>query len=169
MKRLFFALWPDPETRKRIDIFNRRIKGGRLKKVHVDNLHVTLVFLGAVNSEIEADIISQSEKIGIPAFTIEFARLAFWKKPRILCLTAVQYDSQLILLVDTIKGLLEPLGIEIEERAFRPHITLARKATGLIDIEAPCIEWRARSFSLVESCSTPSGVHYQVLRSWELQ
>ena len=169
MKRLFFALWPNNETRKKIDKINQSISSAGLKRVKCDNLHVTLVFLGNVDAESETMIRQRMKKISAQPFTIQFDQLSFWRKPRILCLTTQQYDQQLLILVDALKQELEQCGMVMEDRPYKPHITLARKALRLIDMDIKPIKWQAHSFCLVESLSTPDGVHYQVLQRWNFK
>ena len=169
MKKLFFALWPNNETRGRIDKFNQIIKPEGLKKVQRDNLHITLVFLGNVGTESEAILRQSVESISIQPFVLQFDQLNFWQKPRILCLATQQYDPQLLILVNALKKVAEQCGIKTEKRPYQPHITLARKARTLIEIETPFIEWQAHSFCLVESFNTANGVHYQVLQNWNFK
>ncbi|NOQ14527.1 MAG: RNA 2',3'-cyclic phosphodiesterase [Methyloprofundus sp.] len=169
MKRLFFALWPDNATRKQIAKINQSIYSEGLRKVKPDNLHVTLVFLGNVDTELEAIIHLGMKNISVQAFSICFDQLAFWRKPRLLCLTAQQYDQQLLILVDALKKELEQYGMMMEDRAYKAHITLARKAHRLVEIEMQPITWQAQSFCLIESLSTPDGVHYQVLQRWDFK
>ena len=76
------------------------------------------------------------------------------------------YDEQLLMLFNALKRKVVQCGIKTEERPYKPHITVARKATRLIDTKAFSIEWPAQSFCLVESCSTADGVRYQVLQRW---
>ena len=167
MKRLFFALWPTNEIRKQIDKFNQSIHSAGLKKVNADNLHITLVFLGNVDEKSENMIRKNVENISVKPFVLHFDRLDFWKKPRIICLSAQHDDSQLLTLVNALKNKVEQSDIETDKRIYKPHITLARKARKLIDIDILDIEWSAQSFCLVESCSRPDGVHYQVLQRWD--
>ena len=169
MKRLFFALWPNNATRKQIAKINQSIHSEGLRKVKADNLHVTLVFLGNVDAELEAIIRLRMKNISVQDFSICFDRFAFWRKPRILCLTTQQYDQQLLILVDALRKELERCGMIMEDRAYKAHITLARKARRLIEIERQPIAWQAQSFCLVESLSTPDGVHYQVLQRWNFK
>ena len=81
MKRLFFALWPDGETRKKIDKINQQIKDEQLKKFSPNNLHVTLVFLGNVDEKTELQIKQSVKKINATAFEVIFDQISFWKKP----------------------------------------------------------------------------------------
>jgi len=168
MKRLFFALWPDDETRKRIEKVNQSINSASLKKVKCGNFHVTLVFLGHVDAEAHVLISEGAQNISAQSFILEFDRLDYWQKPRILCLTATQYDAKLSALVDALRHVCIDCGIKIEERIYKPHITLARKALGNLDIDVDPIVWTAQSFCLLQSCSMPDGVQYQVLQRWQL-
>lgn len=166
MKRLFFALWPDEKTRQLINTFNQSIQSQGLKKVKPDNLHVTLVFLGNVDDGAEALIRQGVGNIKVQPFVIRFDNLSYWKKPKILCVSTQHYDPQLFVLVDALNSIVGQCGIKIEKRRYQPHITLARKAGKLIDINVPPIEWQAEDFCLVQSSSTVNGVDYQVLQRW---
>jgi len=166
MKRLFFALWPSDKTRKQIDSFNCSISSTHLKKVKADNLHVTLVFLGNVDTESELMLRQSVSDIKVEPFDLHFNQLAFWSKQRILCLLTQHYDEQLLMLVNQLKRKVEQCGLKTEERPYKPHITVARKATRLTDTKAFSIEWSAQSYCLVESCSTEDGVRYQVIQRW---
>jgi len=166
MKRLFFALWPGEETRKQIDTLNQSVKSQGLKKVKSANLHVTLLFLGNTDAKTELMLRQMAESICVQPIVLNFDRLEFWRKPRVLCLTAQQYDPQLDILIDALKNIVEQCGIQIEERRYQPHITLARKAHRLIDMQVLPIQWPSDSFCLIESCSTADGVDYQVLQRW---
>ncbi|NOR81693.1 MAG: RNA 2',3'-cyclic phosphodiesterase [Methyloprofundus sp.] len=169
MKRLFFALWPSSETRMQVGKMSQSVYSKDLKKVKADNLHVTLVFLGNVDAELEIMIRQSMKNISGQPFTLYFDQLAFWKSPRVLCLTTLQYDQQLSILVESLKKELKACGVAVEDRLYKPHITLARKARRLIEVDVPPIEWLAQSFCLVESISTSDGVHYQVLQRWNFK
>lgn len=169
MKKLFFALWPSDETRKQINRINQSIKTSDLKIVKQENLHITLVFLGHVDTESEFLIRQRVKGVSVQPFVQHFDQLDFWRKPRILCLSTQQVHSQLLMLVDTLKRKAEQCGIKTEDRPYKPHITLARKAHKLIDIVALSIKWPVQAFCLVESCSTPDGVHYQVIQRWDFK
>lgn len=166
MKRLFFALWPSDKTREQIDVLNQPIKSAELKKVKPENLHVTLVFLGNVEAETEQLIRQKASTVFAQPFCIAFEQLDFWQKPKVLCLTTKQYDSRLLNLANTLKAMVEQCGIKTEERPYRPHVTLARKAKFCEHLKIEPIEWLAQSFCLVESRSTSAGVRYTVIQSW---
>jgi len=169
VRRLFFALWPSDATRKSVGQFSQTIKTRDLKIVKADNLHVTLVFLGNVDVQTERVIRQKASSIRAQPFMLNFNQLAFWHKPRVLCLLSQTVDPQLLVLVDALTEVAEQCTIKIEDRPYQPHITLARKAQALINANVPDIQWYARSFCLVESCSTLEGVQYRVVQQWELE
>lgn len=169
LKRLFFALWPDQQTTNKIEAFNQTIAVPGIKKVNADNFHVTLLFLGNTNVSSEMKLRKLAGDIRGQSFTVQFDQLEFWRKPKILCLTAPTYDTQLAVLVDSLFAIAKQCNMPTETRVYQPHITLARKACSLNGIKVFPIEWQADSFCLLESLSTTSGVRYQVLQRWELK
>ena len=166
MKRLFFALWPSEQTRKQIDSVNQSIHQRGSRKLAAGNLHVTLVFLGNTSATNELVLRKSAGNISVQPFELHFNQLVFWQKPKILCLTTQRYDAQLTALVKALNHIVEQCGMHTEVRPYKPHITLARKAQKLIDCEVQPIAWQVDSFCLIESCSTPNGVVYQVLKRW---
>lgn len=166
MKRIFFALWPSEQTREKIDNFNQSLRLGGLRKVKSANLHITLLFLGNTDAKTERLLRRMAENISVQPFELTFDQLDFWQKPKILCLTTQRYDAQLTALVKALNHIVEQCGMHTEVRPYKPHITLARKAQKLIDCEVQPIAWQVNSFCLIESCSTPNGVVYQMLQRW---
>jgi len=168
MKRLFFALWPDEETRQKVDQLNQQIKGKQLKKCSSDNLHMTLVFLGNTSKETELAIKRSVKQIVTTSFEVIFDQVSFWKKPHVLCLTGSYQPALLLDLVNALKQMAVDCGINVESRPYKAHITLARKAQEEAVIQIAPVRWRALSFALVESVSTNIGVQYKVIKSWPI-
>ncbi|MGZ5000130.1 MAG: RNA 2',3'-cyclic phosphodiesterase [Methylomonas sp.] len=167
MKRLFFALWPDEKTRQQCGDIIQKLSGAGLRPVAAKNLHVTLVFLGNIDDEREAAVTAAAGALNVPSgMSVTFDRLSFWKKPAIYCLTGSRFDASVAELVEQLSAIAFQYGIQVDERPFRPHVTLARKARAAVDIDFKPIIWRADDFCLVQSCSTKDGVEYRVIRRW---
>jgi len=165
LKRLFFALWPkDRERAQCAEIAAAHAAGCR--KVPAHNLHATLVFLGNVDAQ-RFQALSAIEPVKLKTeLQLTFNRIEYWKKPRIICLTADRFDPELLQLVDWLQHIARELDIALDERPYRPHVTLLRKAQALDACDIPPVVWRSDAFCLVESLSTDHGVRYQVLNSW---
>lgn len=165
MKRLFFALWPDQTTRQQCQQVIQSLPG-QGKPVLANNLHVTLVFLGNIDQARQAAITKAANTINIQPMRLIFNHLNFWKKPAVVCLVAEQVDPAVSNLVAQLSTSARQLGIPLDERPYKPHITLLRKAKSPVMIDFNPIHWQTDSFCLVESCSTPVGVEYRVIKRW---
>jgi 2'-5' RNA ligase len=93
--RLFFALWPDEQTKIKLVRLNQSIEAFGFKSLLEHNLHVTLVFLGAVDAVTELLITRSILDIYPKSFELKFDQLSFWSKPKVLCLTCSQMPLRL--------------------------------------------------------------------------
>ncbi|MGR8935380.1 MAG: RNA 2',3'-cyclic phosphodiesterase [Gammaproteobacteria bacterium] len=166
MRRLFLALWPDAATRKHLQRISADLPISLRQRVSVENLHVTLVFLGGVEDELLPAITQPMAAIQAAPFSLRFDQLSYWRKPRILCLTCSRIDATVLKLVADISAPLAALHLDIDTRPYNPHITLARHVTAKPETAFEPLLWRAEGFALVESVSTRSGVVYQPLHMW---
>lgn len=166
--RLFFALWPDDQTRQKLARLCRSIEAKGFRPVQPQNIHVTLVFLGNVKAASELLIKHSVTGISAKPFILTFDQLSYWSRPRILCLSCSKLVDEVELLVTALNTEVASCGLQTDTRPYRPHITLARHAKYLPEIKFEPIVWRAESFSLVESCSEPEGVNYKVRQQWPL-
>jgi len=164
--RLFFALWPDEQTRLNLVRLNQSIETKGFKPVQAHNLHATLVFLGSVDGASELLIKYSVREILAKPFVLTFDQLSYWSKPKILCLTCSHIPDEAGLLVTALNREVASCGLQTDTRPYLPHITLARHARYLPDIIIEPIVWRAEAFVLAESCSEPGGVNYKVKQHW---
>ncbi|HEY9182034.1 MAG TPA: RNA 2',3'-cyclic phosphodiesterase, partial [Gammaproteobacteria bacterium] len=58
-------------------------------------------------------------------------------------------------------------GFRADERIYRPHVTLARRARP-VEAEVEPVRWRVEDLALVESFPDGRNVHYEVLERWPL-
>ena len=162
LTRLFLALWPDPGLRHLLK--ERRDawvwpKGAT--PVHADKLHVTLHFLGGVPSERLPELLAGFAAPFEP-FRLTLDHATVWHNG-IAVLEPSVTPPELAALHARLSEALVLLGLPPEARAYRPHVTMARRANGatLPPDEAPIV-WDARGYALVES---KNGV-YSVLRDY---
>jgi RNA 2',3'-cyclic 3'-phosphodiesterase len=128
--RLFVALDLDAAIRERIA---RLLDGVRefapdARWVHAGSLHLTLKFIGE-QPDRKLEAIKQAlAEIHSPATTLHFHGYGFFPTPRSARVfwVGVEADEHLAQLAGLVEQALEPLGIQPEDRAFSPHLTLAR-------------------------------------------
>ncbi|EEF79145.1 RNA 2',3'-cyclic phosphodiesterase [Methylophaga thiooxydans] len=169
MKRLFFALWPDNNSRQQIAQINQQIFFPDIRKLIPDNLHITLVFLGNVDDAIATAVQQRAGDIIAPPISLEFNELDYWVKPKIVCLTCQRQPKAVYQLVNALTAMLAEYPVRVEQRPYRAHITLARKAKQRPELNFSPVVINADSFALVESISTEKGVRYQVRERWLLK
>lgn len=167
VKRLFFALWPDPEIREKCVHIQQALGACEGNVVSAQNLHITLVFLGAVKADTEAALCAGAAQISVPALKLEFDRLSFWNKSEVLCLTASRLDPCLLHLVEALKRLALDCGLLPEARPYTPHVSLFRKVKQSRSVNFETLTWHSSSFSLVESRASLTGVKYHVGQTWK--
>ncbi|MGD2112378.1 MAG: RNA 2',3'-cyclic phosphodiesterase [Gammaproteobacteria bacterium] len=169
-RRLFFALWPDTAVRQAIDTFSRKRIRKLARRVPEGKLHITLAFAGAVTPTVQACLEEAAGRIVAAPFELGIDRAGYWPGPRIIWIGPSQIPPALWGLVGGLRRVFESCGLEPEKRAWRPHITLARKAGRALAIDRfEPIPWSIRDFSLVESVTDPGGAGYRLLRRWALE
>ena len=167
MARLFFALWPDEETRTQLNCITQQFKDEKLRLVKSSNLHITLEFLGEVSEEDQQGLEEKVSKLKAQPFQLELTRTGFWKKPQILWIGTTHVPGPLLKLVMSIKKCVKQQGLKPEKREYKPHVTIARKVKQIsVPKETFQIVWQVNSFALVISESSDIGVEYRVLKEW---
>lgn len=169
MARLFFALWPDDETRTNLYEVVKQFKDEDIRLVKKTNLHMTLEFLGEVSEKDQEELIEKINNIKDEPFSLQLTRVGFWKKPQILFIGTTQIPKPLLSLVKSIKKCVKQQGLKTDNREYKPHVTIARKVKQIMAPEETFkIDWPVNSFALVVSNSTDSGVEYSVINEWSL-
>lgn len=160
--RLFFALWPDPATRRRLGKTSRpavRRCGGR--PVPERNLHLTLAFLGNVPTELLPVIRQAAAGLEPPALELELDRFGHFPRARVAWLGLSDPPPALATFAAQLWAALEPVGLEVEHRPFHPHVTIARKIQRPPDVEVSrAVQWTVRSFELMRSVTASAGARY---------
>ena len=165
-RRLFLALWPDEASQLEMERATRQALRSLSspRAVPACNLHVTLVFIGAVEEGRLGLLRSVAERVSREACTtaepgqsagaerakaveLIFERVEYWKKAKVLCAltdeaTRAAQAGPAAVLADRLRGCLLDDGFAPHLKPFRPHVTLARKV--VLKREAPAAASPAR-------------------------
>jgi RNA 2',3'-cyclic 3'-phosphodiesterase len=179
--RLFIALEIPTAVRENLVALIKTLKeiSSELRWVRLENLHVTLKFIGEAAPEKLGGI---REALGAVRaegpVTLDFRGLGFFpngKHPRVLW-AGIEASPNLKTLVSDIEQALEKLGFPREQRPFEPHLTLARiESRGLSEkLRAAIAENAARDFGsfatnqfhLIESKLKSNGAEHTTLQSF---
>ncbi len=165
-KKLFFALWPSHRQREYLrDLITPVLSTIEGDSVDRQNWHVTLVFLGNFPEQRIGELQAAAAGITAAEIRLRFDTLTYWQRPKIACLHAKIVPPELTSLFETLQTLVTGFGVHPEDRVYRPHITVARRARTFQDVRlARPAELSWSDFELVESVSGRGGVQYHPLK-----
>jgi 2'-5' RNA ligase len=184
--RLFLAINLPADVRLEIYAASAslRLQEPEIAWIAEPRLHLTLKFFGETSAERLDDIRAAVANVAgrHREFLLSFAGIgAFpnFRRARIVWM-GIGQEARLELLHHDVEVVCETLGFEIEGRAFRPHLTLARvksplpedrlrklsRAAKQVDFKTECI---VRSIDLMQSTLSSSGPTYTTLVSAALR
>jgi RNA 2',3'-cyclic 3'-phosphodiesterase len=165
--RLFFALWPPPETAQALAAWAaqvRRASGGRA--VATPNIHLTLAFLGDADP---AKATAAARRTTGTGFCLPLSLAKYWKHNHIVWIGPADMPPALGRLTERLQLELFRDGFILERRPFAAHITLIRKASPPGPLPAvPAVSWPVSEFVLVRSDRDNSGSTYAVVDRFPL-
>ncbi|AYC32670.1 RNA 2',3'-cyclic phosphodiesterase [Pseudomonas cavernae] len=164
--RLFFAL-PCPPEQAQAMVDWRDSLSTHSRPVTANNLHLTLIFLGAQPRGRLPELKALAASIDGHSFRLQLDRLERWNNG-LLHLALSQPPEALLQLVHELRERLQLVGFNLESRAFHPHLTLARHCSRLPAGPAPAFAWQVEHFALFVSESNAKGTRYRVLSQWPL-
>jgi 2'-5' RNA ligase len=126
MYRLFTAIhFPDPVKERIADLcFGVR----EARWLPIEQIHLTLRFIGEVNKHAFDDIREALDTIATDPFTLSCKGVGFFPlrgNPRVLWV-GIEPAPKLQALYGMLERCLEQIGVEREHQKFHPHLTVAR-------------------------------------------
>jgi RNA 2',3'-cyclic 3'-phosphodiesterase len=177
--RLFFALWPsaqEQQTMSRASAAGVAGSGGR--PLPAGNLHVTLAFLGNVDSSRLLQLRGAVRRLGAATGThhgplqLQFESLEYWVRPQILCAPAVGAlpgSCRALALAAGIRQAALAAGFSPDLKPFRAHVTVARKVAAAPQVQPMArVTWSCDAFALIASRTGAAGSAYSVVESYAL-
>jgi 2'-5' RNA ligase len=171
--RVFFALWPSPESARQLaevaDSF-AKCAGGR--PTRQEAMHLTLTFIGDVPVGRLPDLERATREVRGEAFTLTLDRLGIWRHNRIFQAGCSVSPPALVELRESLNTILQAAGFSVADtrRSFTPHVTLVHKMVTL-DAELPdyeAIAWNNRQFVLARSSVSVEGSSYRIVAEFPL-
>ena len=130
--RIFVGIDLDAEVRAKISRFLEGVRGFApdVRWVRPESLHVTLKFIGEQKPERVEEIRDALRRVEGASMEIRFAGYGFFPTPKSARVfwIGIHAGDQLAALAAAVDKATSELGIPKEERAFSPHLTLARGA-----------------------------------------
>jgi 2'-5' RNA ligase len=183
--RLFIAVNIPDEIKEKISAFQQELRklDCDIKWVNVENLHLTLKFIGEASPEKVDDIeSSMKESVSdLKPFRVDFYGAGVFPdihRPRVVWVGITEGADSLKGIASKLETLLEAVGIKKEEREFSAHATVGRvrSSRNTIALVKKLIEFEKAGPSgfgsfvvdkicLMQSILHPQGPEYKCLRS----
>jgi 2'-5' RNA ligase len=179
--RVFIAIDIPEEIRSRLAAMQTELRStaASARWVAAESAHLTLKFIGEISEQRRDDVDAALGGLTWIPFSISVQGVGFFpgpKSPRVFW--AGLHAPTMEDLAQEIDSRLERAGFDREQRAFRPHITLARAKTtrldkGLVKASEKFAETNFGSFTvdriyLYESTLKPTGSVYTLLKEYPL-
>jgi 2'-5' RNA ligase len=119
--RVFFALWPDLQIRSELAKIAATELRGNGKRVPSNNLHLTLAFVGAVDTKQE-DLARAADLVHESAFRLNLERLGFFDNSEVAWSAPGEIDVALSALVNALHGALSERQLAFDSVTFRPQL-----------------------------------------------
>ena len=175
--RLFIAIELPDAAKRALAGLRQDIPGARW--VPVEQIHLTLAFLGELDEAALGRLTGELVRIQVPEFRLGFSGTGCFpdrRRPRVLWV-GLEPQPRLMQLAAGVHQAVLGCGIPQEERPFSPHITLARlrlsPARGcdaFLDRHPgqKLPSFPVREFALFQSRLTPQGAVHTPVRSFPL-
>ncbi|MGZ8313005.1 MAG: RNA 2',3'-cyclic phosphodiesterase [Allosphingosinicella sp.] len=176
MHRLFVAIRPPDTIRDLLLGVMGGISGARWQTD--DQLHLTLRFIGEVDRHAAVDIHAALGAVHHPRFEIALSGLGLFERrglPETVWAGVLPHDP-LRTLHKKVDQAMARVGVTPEQRAYLPHITLARLKRSSGTVRDLVEQWggfksppfQVNRFSLFESKLTPEGAVYTPIENYRL-
>ena len=169
--RAFFALQPSSSECLAIEHWRNQMLPPLDRPVPAANFHITLAFLGNLtNSQFEGLLNAVNQAPTMPVISVYFDELGYWPKPGILWIGTSDLSNNIHSLASNLKTTSRRAGLQLENRAYQPHLTLARRCHIPPPASAapPDLTFDFQTFCLFESVKRRSGIHYETIAEWSL-
>jgi 2'-5' RNA ligase len=179
--RLFVGLAVSKAVKESLEALTLRLraKDDGLRWSTPEQWHVTLVFLGEVEDAARTALVRELKSVRQKALTLRMERVGIFERAGILH-AEVEVSAELLRLYEAVAAVVRRCGLEVEERPYRAHITLARarnregrktieRLRRAAEQQRLRASWSVEEFLLYESQLSPGGSRYVVLERFALE
>lgn len=168
--RAFFALVPDDPVRLAFLALARDVaRRSRGRSISGEHVHLTLAFLGDVPVEGLDTIRAIGDRMPRTGASLAFDTLGAWRASGVAWVAPSVLPPALATLHAKLHAALTEAGFALENRPFRPHVTLARRCVQPHPRQQSSpIHWAVRKMSLIGSELRPDGPVHTTIAEWTL-
>lgn len=155
--RVFYAVTFHEKTKEKLAEYRDRVADHSIKGrfTNTANLHLTLEFIGDIKPQKLSLLTSFLKELKNLPKQLSFSHIgSFKRKDKEIIWVGIKENNELMELQKELRNLLIKNGFDIENRKYRPHITIGRQVVRndfMDKIDEESIEIPIRSIALMES------------------
>lgn len=164
--RCFLAAWPDTATRLALagvlDDVRQRVEHRRATRV--DDLHLTLAFIGELADDVTPAIARAAEAVQFQPFEWRLDVLEVFKPAGVVWVGADAESKTTLPLIELaaeFRQLLDRLSVSYDNRPLVPHVTLLHGVKRFTAERIASVAWRVDSVALYRSTDSRSEARYE--------
>lgn len=169
MMRTFLTLVPDARTALAIHQWSELCWPGLLRRIPVQNFHLTVAFLGDTDDRALQTLAEVFDGFEHQPINVTLDQVGYWTDSEVLWLGSRKVPEALSTLHAKCRSAANRVGAKGGAKRYQPHITLARKVVAppaaLIE---PDFAFTAETLELWSSVRETKGARYSTLASWRL-
>lgn len=172
--RVFYAVTFDYATKEKLALIRDQVANhadkGRFTAL--ENFHLTLEFIGEIPNDEMEDYASMLDTLTVfPEQLIISSVGKFTKKNKDILWLGIQRNEQLMKLSKQLRHALDEYGFSVENKKYKPHITIGRQVVMFEDLKDIVVEplvMPVHSIALMESKRVHGRLVYEVLDEIEV-
>jgi RNA 2',3'-cyclic 3'-phosphodiesterase len=172
MQRLFFSLTLSTTQQQQLLCYQQQALTlcPDARATDLDNLHLTLFFLGQVTPGQKQRLCEAVSALTVPAFNLTLNFLGAFARPKIVYLAPAVIPPALMQLQQQVANICKAQGFADMYAQYQPHITLARHAICDANLRKPvaAVTLKITSFALYQSTQLDDRLQYVPLHHFEL-
>lgn len=131
---------------------------------------MTMLFVGMVPPA-TGKALSQLALDKLPKpFGMRLDRCGYWARPGVGWLAPSKLPRELARLHQYVHKQVVSLGVSLESRPYKPHVTVWKKLSGAwVCSRPPAVNWPVSHLYLVRSFLCPDGPRYRSVAGWSLE
>jgi len=148
---------------------------------NIGKLHITIKFIGDIEEKETPKLIGALQNIADSSysFKLSFTKFGFFFKNDLSSIfwAGISESNELLELRDKIENKLFEIGVEKNDKKYKPHLTLLRLKKNdnianiklILNKEISNIKFRVSHFSLIKSELKMSGSEYKIIKKYNLK
>lgn len=152
-----------------IEVARRFSVAEGMRPVSDDNLHLTLLFLGELEEKKCRCLENKAFHTLTQSFTLRLDQYGCFERSQSVWIGCSFFPDELKGLVDHLKSSGVQCSVDFDDRPYKPHVTLFRKARSVNFPDTPvAIDWHVNEFHLIESVPHENTTRYNRIASCRL-